>query len=82
MDDQIATIMQELRDRGDISRESLLNELGYDQELEARRREREKERFDKIFTPTNVPFDSPDKTTPGGAARSNTRRQGSQGGQK
>ena len=81
MDEAIATIMQELRDRGDISRESILNELGFDQDLEARRREREKERgYDDIFEPVNVPFDSPDKTTPGGSSRSNPSRTNRQSG--
>lgn len=54
-------LIQDLRNRGDISRESVLDELGFDQDDEARKREREK-MYDKIFVPVNVPFDSPQKT--------------------
>ena len=77
MDEAIATITQQLRDRGDISRETVLNELGFDQDLEARRREREKKKYDKIFTPTNVPFASKDGTTPDGSGRTGGRPPGS-----
>jgi len=66
MDEQIANIIQELRDRGDISRETTLNELGFDQEIEAVRREREDDRYVDIFTPPQIPFDAPSKNTPGG----------------
>ena len=78
MDTALINVLQELRDRGDLSRETILQELNFDQGLEARRREVEKKEFDKIFTPTNVPFDSPQRTagqpgqpkpTPGGAGR-------------
>lgn len=68
-DPAVATIVQELRDRGDISRESILAEFGFDQDMEAKRRELEDDRYEGIFDPVNVPFDSPDKTTPGGAGR-------------
>ena len=77
MDEAIANITQQLRDRGDISRETVLNELGFDQDLEARRREREKEKYDKIFTPTNVPFASKDGATPDGSGRTGGRPPGS-----
>jgi hypothetical protein len=76
-DSNMVTLLQELRDRGDLSRETILNEFNFDQGLEARRREVEKEKYDKIFTPVNVPFDSPDKTTPGGAGRKGGRPAGS-----
>lgn len=68
-DAALATILQELRDRGDISRESLLNEFDFDQSLEAQRRETEDKRYKKIFMPVNVPFDSPTKTTPSGSGK-------------
>lgn len=69
-DAALATVLQELRDRGDISRETLLSEFNYDQGLEAVRREIEDDRYKNIFKPVNVPFDSPNKgTTPGGSGR-------------
>lgn len=68
-DSTVLQVIQSLRDRGDISRETILAELNFSQELEARRREKEAEEFDDIFTPVNVPFDSPDKTTPEGSGR-------------
>ncbi len=68
-DPTLSTIMQELRDRGDISRQTVLAEHGFDQDLEAQRREREDEKYKDEFEPTNVPFDSPNKTTPGGSGR-------------
>lgn len=52
------------RDRGDISRETYLNEIDVDQADEAMLRKREKERFDDTFTPTNVPFTA-DNGAPG-----------------
>ena len=61
MDEAIAGIIQELRDRGDISRETTLNELGFDQDVEAMRREREDEKYEDVFTPPSIPFDSPNK---------------------
>lgn len=66
-DPTLITMLQDLRDRGDISRESVLDELGFDQDEEARKREMESDKFDKIFKPVNVPFDSPNKGTPGAA---------------
>jgi hypothetical protein len=77
MDEAIANIIQELRDRGDISRETTLNELGFDQDIEAMRREREDDRYEDIFTPPQVPFDSPSKMTPGGEGRKGGRPAGS-----
>jgi hypothetical protein len=68
-----STIVQELRDRGDLSRETNLDEFGFDQDIEAQRREREDEKYEEVFTPVNVPFDSPDKTTPGGSGRQGNR---------
>lgn len=59
LDPSMLALIQDLRDRGDLSRESVLDEAGFDQQTEAIKRQREKERYDKIFTPTNVPFNSP-----------------------
>lgn len=73
MDATLITLIQELRDRGDLSRETVLNEFNFDQDLEARRRQLEAERYDPIFAPVNVPFDSPNKTTPGGSGRQGGR---------
>jgi len=61
--------LQELQDRGDLSRETILSELQFDQELEAQRREFEDEKYADTFAPVNVPFDSPEKTTPSGSGR-------------
>lgn len=47
-----------VRDRGDISRETMLEELDFDQEAEALRRARERGQYDKIFT-SSVPHGSP-----------------------
>lgn len=74
LDPAVVTIIQELRDRGDLSRETVLNEFNFDQDLEALRRKYEDERYGEVFKPVNVPFDSPDKTTPSGS--------GKKGGQK
>lgn len=86
-DNNVATFMQDLRDRGDISRDTLLSEVDVDQDDEARRREREKERFDKVFTPTNVPFSGGapggapgEPGAPGGAVPATPKGAGRQGG--
>lgn len=61
-DPAMAMMIQDLRDRGDLSREYTLDQLGADQETEAKRRSREKDKgYDDIFKPVQVPFDSPDK---------------------
>lgn len=62
-----ATILQDLRDRGDVSRESHLDELDFSQEEEARKRAMEKKTYDKIFE-TVVPF-SKDTNEQNGAAK-------------
>jgi hypothetical protein len=68
-DNELAGMLQELRDRGDLSRETLLSEFGFDQELEALRRKTEDDKYPDTFPPVNVPFDSPNKTTPSGSGR-------------
>lgn len=68
-DPNIAKFLQDLRDRGDISRETILGELDIIEQDEAVKREREAEVYDEIFTPTNVPFNGMDPGAEG-------RRQG------
>lgn len=61
LDFDAATVqfLLDLRDRGDLSRDSILNELDFDQEDEATKRVREAKSYDDIFVPTNVPFSAP-----------------------
>ena len=57
-DNNMTTFMLDLRDRGDIARETLLEHVDLNQDQEARKREREEEDgLDKIFKPTIVPYD-------------------------
>lgn len=61
-DPQVATELQSIRDRGELSRQTFLEEFMFDLSLEKKRREREKEaKLDDIFQPVQVPFDSPGK---------------------
>lgn len=85
-DSNIATYLQDLRDRGDISRDTMLEELDISQEQEALKRVREKENgFDDVFVPSFVPFSgtAPDEVNkgeqmqPGAAGR---RRGGNKNG--
>lgn len=79
-DTALATYLLDLRDRGDISRESILEEIDYSQISEARRRKREKDKgYDKTFEPTNVPF-SGQGSTPGGAKADGRRLGGNRNG--
>lgn len=64
VNNDIVQAVLKLRDRGELSRGTALEELDYDQEVEAIRRVREEEEFDDIFE-THVPFDSPDNTQGG-----------------
>jgi hypothetical protein len=57
-DPNIATYLQDLRDRGDISRETILAELDILEADEAIKRKREADMYDDIFGPVNVPFSS------------------------
>ena len=59
----------DLRDRGDISRETTFSFIDVDQEAEAKRRQLEKDVYDDVFTPTNVPFDSKDGVPPSVSGR-------------
>lgn len=55
--DIIAQVLK-LRDRGDISRETTLEELDYDQDVEVLRRAQERVLYDKVFE-SNTPHASP-----------------------
>lgn len=47
-----------LRDRGDLSRETMLEEVDFDQDVEVLRRARERVDYDEVFA-SSVPFSSP-----------------------
>jgi hypothetical protein len=49
-DPALATYLLDLRDRGDLSRDSVLSEIDYDEASEAAKRQAEKEKYDEIFT--------------------------------
>ncbi len=67
-DAALVQFLIDVRDRGDMSRETYLNEVNIDQSDEALLRKREKDRFDKVFTPTNVPFGPAQPAVPGAPA--------------
>lgn len=48
-DGVFAQYLMDLRDRGDLSRETILEEVDYDQYQEFRRRQVEEERYDEVF---------------------------------
>lgn len=85
-DPSLATYLLDLRDRGDLSRSSVLSEIDYDEASEAGKREMEKDKYDAIFTaPANtlqpgtpgipgVPKAAPLQVPPGG--RPSTPRPG------
>lgn len=50
-DPSLATYLLDLRDRGDLSRDSVLSEIDYDEASEAAKREVEAVKYDKIFSP-------------------------------
>lgn len=58
-DPNYAAYIQALRDRGDVSRQTVLEQVDLDESTEAMRREREDDKWEDIFTPTNVPFHQP-----------------------
>lgn len=69
--DIVAAVLK-LRDRGDISRETALEELDYDQDVEVLRRGRERGLYDDVFqsqtphsSPTANPYGAPGQATPG-----------------
>lgn len=57
-DSQVVQAVLALRTQKELSRKSLLEFFGFDQEVEAQRRETEAEQYDPIFK-TVVPFSSP-----------------------
>lgn len=90
-DVNVATYLQDLRDRGDISRETMLQELDLSQSEEARQRDREADHYDDVFAPVNVPFSTPvgdPRMQPGGGDAppqnppGNTRNAGRTNGRK
>ena len=59
---EVITQILKLRDRGDISRETTLEELDYDQDIEVLRRQRERIGYDPVFqsqTPHSSPTSNP-----------------------
>lgn len=54
----IVNAILKLRDRGDVSRETTLDEFDYDQDVEVVRRSREKTWYDEVFA-SATPFSSP-----------------------
>lgn len=79
--DVSADIIQQvlkLRDRGDISRETTLEELDYDQDVEVLRRAQERVLYDRVFesttphsSPMSNPYATPQPPTPGGGGAQN-----------
>lgn len=57
-DSDVVSAILKLRDRGDISRETALEELDYDQDREVLRRARERVLHDRVFE-SSTPFSSP-----------------------
>ncbi len=55
-DPAMVQFLIDMRNHGDISRDTYLNEVDFNQADEALLREREKKHYDKVFTPVNVPF--------------------------
>lgn len=55
----IVSAIQAARTNGEISRETYLEELGFDEAVEAQRRETEDEQYPGTFKPIAIPFSSP-----------------------
>lgn len=55
----VMNFILKLRDRGDISRETTLEEADFDQDVEVLRRARERVDYDRVFE-SGVPYSSPD----------------------
>lgn len=62
-DPEVLKALQNLRDKKEISRETILEHFGLDQKTESQRREIEEDLYDDIFK-TSVPFDSPEHEAP------------------
>lgn len=78
-DAEIARAILALRTQKEISRESTLEYFGFDQAVEALRREIEEERYDDIFG-TIVPFSSPGQGGEGGEGGEPPQVSGARGG--
>jgi hypothetical protein len=76
-DPNVLNFMQELRDRGDLSRETLLSEMDITQHEEANRRERERENWDDIFEPPLLDMQPSGKV---GTPSANPKAAGRKGG--
>lgn len=73
-DPNMANFIQDCADRGWISRESVLAEIGLIEEDEAMKREAEK-KWDDLFLPPQIPFTDnkgPTTSNPGGSADTNS----------
>jgi hypothetical protein len=68
-DPNIAQFLMDLRGMGEISRTTVLAELDLIQTDEAIKRQREANKFDDIFTPIHVPFDTKPEGRQGGGNR-------------
>jgi hypothetical protein len=75
---EIMNAILKVRDRGDISRETMLEELDYDQDVEVLRRAREKHDYDAVFQ-SSVPFGSPATNPFGGNAAPTLPKPGDRG---
>lgn len=62
-DPKVFQQIMDLRDRGDVSRETMLNYLDLSQGNEAKRRELEADQFDKFFPMPQVPYTSLEQQT-------------------
>lgn len=88
-DANLAAYYLDLRDRGDVSRQTMLNQVDLDQDQEYKNRKREKDNgYDDVFE-TQVPFSAPQNTgtstdnTNGGGGSKNPRSAGrTQGGNR
>lgn len=80
-DVDLATYLLDLRDRGDVSRETILAQIDLNQDDEYEKRKAEKKNgYDAVFK-TQVPFSTP-AGKPGGAANSPRTAGRTQGGNK
>lgn len=78
-DTAVVQAIAQARTMNELSRESYLEYLGFDQEIEAMRRTLEKEKYDDVFE-TRIPFSSPDGGGGGGGAPAAQAVNGARGG--
>lgn len=83
-DPNLAVYLQDMRDRGDLSRYTTLAEIDIDEADEARKREMEADKYDDIFVPVQVPFSAapvdPAAPKPKDPLPGNTKGDGRRGG--